>query len=314
MFEILGKVEFFLSGICDENVLYFAAEIINRKGKGVGELKKRIGVALWGIPLLLFLSYMGGYFFLVLILVINGMALWEFYTMFRNQDIHAPRIIGVSISSLYLLFSFFYPQYMLPALIMVAVIFLLVHLSPQKGMPSRNTAFGMSGFLYITVLLALLINLVNHFEQWNPTAAMDTTHAGGSFVIVLLASIWICDTAAYFGGKKLGKHKLAPNISPNKTREGAFFGLVFGILSFYGIGKIFLPNLSLQDALVCGSIVGIFGQLGDLVESRFKRNAGVKDTSTLLPGHGGMLDRFDSFIFVSPFLWWYFYLKQFIIQ
>ena len=266
-------------------------------------------MALWGIPLLLFLSYMGGYYFLVFILAINGMALWEFYTMFHTQNIYPFRVAGVILSTLFILSVFFIPNYAFVLLLISLVIFFAFHLTRQEGMASANTAFTISGIMYITVFLSLLLHLVLHFNQWNPQAALQTGHAGGRYVIVLLASIWICDTAAYTGGKKMGKHKLAPTVSPNKTIEGALFGLVFGIISFYLFGKIFLPNLPLADALFSGAVVGIFGQLGDLVESRFKRNAGVKDTSTLLPGHGGILDRFDSLIFVSPFLWAFFYFK-----
>ncbi len=284
----------------------------------MSELKKRVGVALWGIPLLLFLIYMGSYYFLIFILLVNGMALWEFYVMYQGKGIFTHRVPGVILSTFFLISVFFLPGFWQIMLLTMVVFILCLHLKRQEGMPSTNTVFTIGGIIYITLLLACMLQLRLNFHEWLPVAARDistlgfehflfpglndATLAGGRYLIVLFGSIWICDSAAYSGGKKLGKHKLAPTVSPNKTVEGAAFGLVFGVLSFWGLGLIFLPSLPLSYALVSGLIVGTFGQIGDLVESRFKRDAGVKDTSNLLPGHGGILDRFDSLMFVSPFL------------
>lgn len=267
------------------------------------ELAKRITVALWGIPLLLFLTYMGGYFFCAFVLVVSGMAVWEFYSMYENKGIFANKILGTCLSLLFLMLTFFYPQYWLPGFFAAATLLLLANLQNQKGSPGTNTAFTMTGFVYISLLLSTLLQLRENFADWQPAFVANVSHAGGWLIIILFASIWICDTAAYFGGRAFGKHKLAPSASPNKTVEGGIFGLIFGIVSFWGFANLWLPDLPVKYALTAGLIVGVFGQLGDLVESRFKRDAGVKDTSTLLPGHGGILDRFDSLIFVSPFLW-----------
>ncbi len=267
------------------------------------ELAKRIGVALWGIPLLLFLTFMGGYFFLAFVLIVSGMAVWEFYAMYENKQIFAFKFLGTGSSVVFLLFTFYYPHCWVFGLFVTLILLLLGNLRNQKGSPGTNTAFTMAGFVYITLLLSSLLQLRENFATWQPSFVSNVPHAGGWLIIILFASIWICDTAAYFGGRAFGKHKLAPSASPNKTVEGGIFGLVFGIISFWGFSSIWLPDLPVHYALTAGLIVGVFGQLGDLVESRFKRDAGVKDTSTLLPGHGGILDRFDSLIFVSPFLW-----------
>ena len=289
----------------------------------MSELTRRIGVALWGIPALLLLTYMGGYYFLLLILIVNGMALWEFYSIYRDKEIYPYRLPGVVLSSVFLLITFFAPQHWESLLLLSVIYMLFVNLSKQDGLASKNAAFTIGGFAYITLFLSTLLFLrlnfdswmpalsgqvpLLGFESWLPAFGIPVSPAGGRYIIVMFASIWICDTAAYSGGRKLGKHKLAPNVSPNKTVEGAAFGLVFGILTFVLLGKLFLPGLPLVYTFLSGAVVGVFGQVGDLVESRFKRDAGVKDTSTLLPGHGGFLDRFDSIIFVSPFLWALFY-------
>jgi phosphatidate cytidylyltransferase len=270
----------------------------------VKELTKRIYVAVWGIPALLVLSYLGGYYFLALILIINMMALWEFYSIFRKKEIYAYRILGIITSSILILFTFFNALLSAIFLLMFAtiIIIFMLQLRPQKNNPILNSALTMQGLFYISSFLVTLLYFRIHFLDWFPEAAVTDPYLGGRFLIVLWASIWICDTAAYSGGRKLGKHKLAPNVSPNKTVEGGVFGLVFGIIAFVALGKISTPIIDIKYLLISGLIVGIFGQLGDLVESRFKRIAGVKDTSTLLPGHGGFFDRFDSIIFVSPFL------------
>jgi len=106
-------------------------------------------------------------------------------------------------------------------------------------------------------------------------------------------------------GAAIGRHKLFPRVSPNKTWEGAVAGFVFAILSALAARALVLDYLGVGDALVLGGIVGTFGQLGDLFESSLKRDAGVKDSSNLLPGHGGVLDRFDSLLFVAPLAYLY---------
>ncbi len=267
------------------------------------ELQKRVLVAVLGGPVVLMMCYVGGYAFLALILLMNGLALWEFYGMYREKGIFPYRWPGVLLSTGLILTGYFAPEWLTHALLGSMALIYLLHLRSRKGLASQNTLFTVGGILYITLFLSALLNLRMHFTGWMPEVADGSAHPGGRFLIVLLGSIWLCDTAAFHGGKKLGKHKLAPSISPNKTVEGAVFGLIFAVLAFAGLSRLFLPSLPLPQALISGVLVGTVGQLGDLVESRFKRDAGVKDTSQLLPGHGGILDRFDSLIFVSPFLW-----------
>jgi len=266
------------------------------------DLAKRVSVAVWGIPLVLILSYLGDVYFLTLILIINGMALWEFYSLPRRENIFPYRELGTFLGTLFLLFVFWRPEWYSFLIFAILILFLLFQLTVQSGIASQNTAFTITGFAYITVFLSTALFLRNDFSLFFNDRPLPL-HAGGLFVIIIWASIWICDTAAYFGGRFTGKHKLAPTISPNKTVEGAIWGFIFGTLTFWLLARLFLPGISDIYFLLNGILVGIFGQIGDLVESRFKRDAGVKDTSSILPGHGGFLDRFDSFIFISPFLY-----------
>lgn len=266
------------------------------------ELTKRVLVAVFGIPLLLGLSYLGGYYFLALILIINGRTLYEFYSLFEKKQVYAYRWLGILLGSTFLILAFYdLHSWMIILAVGSMILVMLSMLLVQQGTASFNMAIGVAGLIYVSGFLACLLHLRLHFDEYLP-GQLEGIQYGGMFMILLWASIWICDTAAYFGGRLLGKHKLAPVISPNKTIEGGIFGLVFGILTFLILGVSLLPSLKMEYFWISGVVVGVFGQLGDLVESRLKRDTGVKDTSPILPGHGGFLDRFDSIIFISPFL------------
>jgi len=270
------------------------------------ELAKRSLVALWGVPIILGLSYLGGYFFLAFILAINGVALWEFYTMFQNQGIRPYQRIGTLLSALLVAAAYYLSFADLAFVLLPMVIIILIfHLRLSQPNSSTNSVFTLGGIFYITLFLITVLKLRQGFAGWS--GAAGDAYAGGRLLVLIWISIWICDTFAYFGGKTFGKHKLAPNTSPNKTVEGGFSGLLGAFLIFLGLGPFLLPHLPAIYLWAGGFIVGVFGQVGDLVESRFKRDAGVKDTSHILPGHGGFLDRFDSFIFVSPFFYFLFY-------
>ncbi len=126
-------------------------------------------------------------------------------------------------------------------------------------------------------------------------------------VLLLVAIIAVGDSAAYYGGRMFGRHALAPKISPKKTVEGAIVGLVASMLTGGIAGVFFLGEPWLSITLISGA-AAMIGQIGDLAESAMKRSAGVKDSSSLLPGHGGILDRLDSVLFAAPVFYWLFYL------
>lgn len=135
-------------------------------------------------------------------------------------------------------------------------------------------------------------------------------HEEGRMVLLVVAAVtWLGDTFAFFGGKLFGHHALYPAVSPKKTWEGAFFGLLGSVLGAQAVRLLFWPNAEARDLLIFALVGGALGQAGDLVESVFKRSAGVKDSGSLLPGHGGVLDRIDAFLFVAPFGCVWFYLS-----
>jgi len=151
-----------------------------------------------------------------------------------------------------------------------------------------NTSMVAIGMVYCCVLLGFIVWLPRHT------------------ILVLMGTIWAGDVAAYYGGRAFGRYKLAPTISPNKTVEGSVAGLAGSILIGVVLGS-WLVQRQVPFLVLASLAAAIAGQLGDLAESALKRSAGVKDSSSLLPGHGGMLDRLDSLIFAAPVFYWFFH-------
>jgi phosphatidate cytidylyltransferase len=208
-------------------------------------------------------------------------------------------------------------QFLLVVLLVFLLLVLLIELFRTKGSPTLNAATTVFGVAVISLFFGTLISIRELFPYGFPVpkffqvgfadeVQMNTiTRWGGYTIVSLFATIWMCDTAAYFGGLTFGRHRLFERVSPKKSWEGAIFGFVAALLTMLAARALVLDYLRVQDALVIGGIVGVFGQIGDLVESRFKRDAGVKDSSALIPGHGGIYDRFDSLVFVAPIVYLY---------
>ena len=163
---------------------------------------------------------------------------------------------------------------------------------PKNKHPFTNVATTLAGLFYISLPMALLNVLA--FDK--RTGVYDARH-----VFCLIVLVWAADTGAYFAGKSFGRHKLAPSISPGKTWEGWAGGALLALVTGWAFGQ-FVPDIPLTHRLVAAGVVAVFGPLGDLAESMLKRSAGVKDSGTFLPGHGGLLDRFDAFLLVLPVL------------
>ncbi|MEX1138513.1 MAG: phosphatidate cytidylyltransferase [Bacteroidota bacterium] len=303
-------------------------------------LPTRVIVAVVAIPLIVFAIFEGGYVFFGLIGVISAIALHEFYAMVRPKG--AEPLMGLGIAAgilvnaaflyerfqieLYAFFAergyqlklFSQLQFLLVVLIVFVLIVLGIELFRRKGSPLLNVSTTLAGVLVISLCFGLLIGLRELYGHGFPfhkfmggsllagDKELATVRAwGGWTVLSIVVAIWFCDTAAYFVGSVFGRHKLFPRVSPGKTWEGAIAGFV-GAVAVMVVGReLFLPYLTLMDGIFLGVIVGVFGQMGDLVESRFKRDAGIKDSSALIPGHGGMYDRFDSLVFIAPFVYLY---------
>ena len=281
-------------------------------------LKKRVITALWGIPLLITIIWFGEPWFTILVAIWGLLAAFEFYRMVAVSKVSPLTYFGLIWTLLFILsphYEFFFPRVeykvLMPFLLtlMVALSLICLLLRRQKEGAFIGWAWTMGGILYIGWLLSYLVALRGGYYP-----LLITKTAGRNWVFLALFTTFASDTATFFVGRALGKHHLAPRISPGKTWEGAMAG-VFGAIIvslFFTLPKLFtMPNpLYLQDfsywqAILLGLLVSVFGQLGDLVESLLKRNMGVKESGTLIPGHGGVLDRIDSIVFAGIVVYYY---------
>lgn len=157
---------------------------------------------------------------------------------------------------------------------------------------AREVACAVLAFIYIPLLLMHLTML-------------RTTPHGVQWLLVIMLIVMTNDSLAYYSGRALGKHRLYPLVSPNKSVEGALGGLLGSVLGTLLARATFFPQLTLADALLTALVIGVLGQTGDLFESLLKRSFGVKDSGSIFPGHGGVLDRLDSIIFAAPATYYY---------
>jgi len=264
----------------------------------------RVLVSVIAIPLIIATCYFGGIYFFLFALAIALISFYEFYLIVGNKGANVNFFVGM-FAILFLIFNsylHFFDRYSF--LILVVLLASLIELFRNNGSAIINLGTTLLGIFYIGLFSSALIDI----REFYPNVGDLYLH-GGYLIISVLATIWICDSAAYFGGLSLGKHKLFPRVSPKKSWEGAVFGFVFAILTMLLAHYVILDFLSLKESITLGVIIGIVGQIGDLIESLIKRDAEVKDSSALIPGHGGIFDRFDSLLFSAPVI--LLYLKYF---
>ncbi len=186
----------------------------------------------------------------------------------------------------------------LPALLFAGWAVLELYLAGKN--PFGNIGSYFLTLAYIGIPFGLLTALAQKPHAWCMEGAVDTVLYSPHRVLGLLLLVWTNDTGAYFFGRKFGKHKLFERISPNKTWEGTIGGGIFAVLGAWGLSFV-IQDFTLVQWLGLSVVAAIGSNLGDLIESMLKRSIGVKDSGSLLPGHGGLLDRFDAFIFCLPF-------------
>jgi len=170
-------------------------------------------------------------------------------------------------------------------------LFLIRDLFSEKDLPSLITKRYINTTFYVSSAFIFIILIADFYQPFNPNILL------GSFILV-----WVNDTFAFLVGKNFGKQKLFSSISPKKTVEGFLGGLFFACVSSYFIAK-FTHTLDFSNWLILSIIISVFGTLGDLIESKYKRQAKVKDSGVIMPGHGGLLDRLDSILFAAPFIY-----------
>jgi len=270
--------------------------------KSFSKLSSRVIVAIIGIPLIITVCLLGKIYFLIFPLGIGLISFNELAKMARNKHSYVNLAVGWLIIFIIIIneYNSFIPVKEL--ILLSIVVLLLMELFRNKESALSNLGTTLLGIFYIGFFSAALVDLR---EFYNDSAF--TYYQGGYLVISILVSIWVCDSAAYFLGTALGKHKLMPRISPNKSWEGAIAGFIFSVITLIAAKALLLEFLEWRDIIAIGIIIGILGQCGDLIESMIKRDSRVKDSSSIIPGHGGILDRFDSLLFTAPAV--YLYLK-----
>jgi len=226
----------------------------------------------------------------------GGLALFEFYRLVRNSNLQLQplRVFGITWGMVLVasphLTGFVSPATIITAGIILSLIWLLFN--PQKESAFSAWAWTVAGVMYVGLLLSYLV-------------ALRLLPDGAGWVFLALFSTFASDSAAFFAGSLCGKHKLAPNISPHKTWEGAAGGMAGGMLLAPLVAMVFHLPISWMEAVILGLLVSAFGQMGDLAESLFKRNMKAKDSGKSIPGHGGCLDRMDSVVFASIVVYYY---------
>jgi phosphatidate cytidylyltransferase len=251
---------------------------------------KRLAVSLLVLPLLyLYIMYLPPVFFFFLLLAVSLMALYEFCSMYRlNRTFsYASFLLGSAIVGV----SFFEKQYSPDVFIVAAMAIIVMRLLLKRDPSSAlaDTASPVIGLMYIPGLLS--------FQG-------QIRHIGAEWIIFLYATVWASDSLAYYIGKGFGKRRLYREVSPNKTVAGAGGSVIGGVSGAIILRALVVPQVGMVQAIFIGIIVGIVSIIGDLVESMFKRDAGVKDSGSLIPGHGGILDKIDGSLFAGPILYW----------
>ncbi len=261
----------------------------------MGSTLKRILTAAVLIPLVVALVlWAPRWLFLLAVLPFVWLALWEYLELAGRTGPVPTRWTVYLLSLGLLLAAWLTPSQLLAVLVGAVLVVLAVELFRRPALVELLPAAsaGLFGLFYTAVPFALMI-------------ALRESRQGPRIILYALLLIWVGDTAAYFAGRAVGRHKLAPKISPGKTVEGSVASLVATLGIGFWLFRLWFPSLAVVHAILLPLSVNLLAQMGDLAESALKRGAGVKDSSTVLPGHGGILDRIDSLLFALPGVWYY---------
>lgn len=264
----------------------------------------RIVIALIFGPLIILISYLGGYwlFGMVLLLAVIGCIEYMLNMAIKPASIQFWLTLvftaGIVVSSMLLSFDSGLKVFV-GYFILIGIVSAIRNISPAALFKEQ------SRLVWGVAYLGLLYPFVYYVRLIPP-------EKGGDWLLFLFGTLWLSDTLAMFVGKAVGKTKLAPSVSPNKTVAGFIGGMSGGIIVALILSFWRLPEINLILLFSAGLLVSIVGQLGDLVESCWKRAIDVKDSSAIIPGHGGVLDRFDSLLFAAPAL--FLFLRYFIYK
>jgi phosphatidate cytidylyltransferase len=257
---------------------------LERVISGVIAIPIVLGIILYGHPVL--------FFFLIASIVL--IAAHEYFSMIANAGISGFSIEGLALSFLLLAIGFFIPQFLFVFGLIIPLTLFLAWCFREKNVRVAldSISYTLFGILYTAGLGGYFL-LISNLE------------GGRQMIVFILLFVWAGDSAAFYGGRKLGERKLLEVVSPNKTITGAVANVIGTLIAALLASSLFFNEIPLIHCLIVAFICGIIGQFGDLAESLIKRNCQVKDSGTLIPGHGGVLDRIDSLLFVGPTFYCY---------
>ncbi|MEM7109114.1 MAG: phosphatidate cytidylyltransferase [Bacteroidota bacterium] len=267
-------------------------------------LKQRIIAAFFGAFLIIGSAYYSQWSYFIIFVLISIITQLEFYKNVGLDGMIPLKTFGTFCGSLIFVLSFFVEGGFIEsmyyyAVFPVAACVYMIYLYRKRAVkPFRGIAFTFLGIIYVAIPFALINIIAFHPGQYS-----------GDLIIGSMLILWASDTGAYFAGVRFGKRKLFKRVSPKKSWEGSLGGLVLAMAMTFGVAH-YSRALPLQNWLVIGLIIVIMGTYGDLVESLFKRSIEIKDSGSLIPGHGGFMDRFDGLLLAAPFI--IAYLKLFM--
>jgi len=255
--------------------------------------KKKIWTAIVMVPPMIFLIAMGPPAVLILMVFLATLlGLREFYTLTLPHSKWFERWVGMGLGLiLSMMISYGDTKIVFPFFVFLLLLLSILFMITSQNLSSTISNMGIMffGIFYIGFLLSHVSMIRNMVD-------------GKQWVLFLIATVWAGDISAFLSGTLLGRHKLYPKISPKKTYEGLAGGIVGSVIVALTFTLLFIPKLKIESCVLLAIGLGFLGQLGDFTESMLKRSAQVKDSGSLIPGHGGMLDRLDSFLFSAPFL------------
>jgi phosphatidate cytidylyltransferase len=264
---------------------------------------KRILTAAVLIPVLLFTVWSRlPYFFVALAAIAVVTAVNEFYHLAEKVGCRPQHALG-SVAGLGVITGFVFGRLEIVVAVLTALLVLSLAAALTRPEEMKSALVSVSATLFGVGYVALLAGCLVGVRMIEDT--VRTPNLAAKLLTMFFAMVILTDTGAYYTGRSLGRHKLAPRISPGKTVEGFIGGLSAAVLAGYLSRLLFFPEIPLLQALILGALIGLLGPVGDLAESMLKRGSGVKDSGTLLPGHGGMLDRVDAILFCAPLLYAY---------
>lgn len=260
-------------------------------------LAKRVVVALVLLPFAISAIMAGGWWFIAMMALMLGQAAFEFVQLFEAGDMKPSRLVVVAGVVVLIVarsrYGFEHDAWILAAIIMLSMVYHMVAFEKGRDQAATDFSITLAGIFYIGLLGSYFMPMRNLPDgEW--------------WILVVLPAVWISDSGAYFFGSKYGKHKMTPRLSPNKSWEGYIAGIISAAVFtpllvkwYYQIGLNPEGTITIARATIIAVIMGVVPTLGDLGESMIKRQVGKKDSGTILPGHGGMFDRVDSWLWAS---------------